>query len=126
MKRERYKRLEIKDLNDEGCLMLAEMILTELRLEKEAILHKVRIHPENKDNVQAAKDLYKVLSSSYIDILSMGHGAQIVEEFENQCPKGVLFDDGSRANESQKRKPRSDIGKPRKAIGDQSVIVGNG
>lgn len=117
---DKYESMLARELSNECCVRLAEVILIDIRGECDNIIAKIRRQPTNYEYIHDARRMYRTLTSQYIDALTFGHGEEVAQQFYNRCPKGVLdIRDLPDYYDPTERKIRSDRGKPRKKNRDQ-------
>lgn len=83
------KRLEYDDLNNEGVIMLLEVVLSEIKNEGDALIKSVRLKGTNNDNKQRIRIHRNLLKSDYYNKISMGHGEESRIEFDKDLVDAI-------------------------------------
>jgi hypothetical protein len=80
-----YKRLEAKDICDDGAVRLAETLLADLKEDMRTVAAKLKENPNSGECRASALSMLHLLQSDYVDALTMGHGQAVVDMYIGMC-----------------------------------------
>ena len=76
------ERLTADRLNNDACINLLEFVLRDISFDISATLKALRSNPNDYASIMQCKDMLDLLNSQYYDGITMGHGAEVADEYE--------------------------------------------
>lgn len=77
-----YKRMQLKDIDDEGVICLLEYIHSKINKEMESLADNSALYPNDQEYKRRIEEMERLLSSKYYDSISLGRGDEVLKKFK--------------------------------------------